>query len=305
MSPAKKQASASGSGWLGSLFSWLRGSGRPVLIFSLLVGLFVGGVCVVWFKLRQRIQSAPEYRVGPEQVEITPLPPWIHTNIREFRAEVFRHPTLDGPLSIMDDGLAERINKAFSQHAWVAKVERVTAHHPASVQVELVYREPVCMVDVPGGLLPLPVDKDGVLLPDEGFSSVEKARRYPRLVGVERKPFVQPGSRWSDVTVIGGAEIAAALTPVWEKMQLQQIVSQPPTSNARGSAREPSFSLLTARGTKVLWGYAPGANVFGEPSVAEKVTRLQQYWSEYDSLDDPQGKPQQLDIHTMRASPRP
>jgi hypothetical protein len=45
--------------------------------------------------------------------------------------------------------------------------------------------------------------------------------------------------------------------------------------------------------------------VFGEPSAAEKVARLEQYWSEYDSLDSPQGQPQQLDIRNMRASPRP
>jgi hypothetical protein len=302
MSPAKKQTSASRSGWLVGLVSWLIGPGLPALILVLLLGLFGGGVCLVWFKLKPRILSGPEYRLVPEQVEITPLPPWIHTDIREFRAEVFRHPTLDGPLSIMDSDLAQRIAKAFSQHAWVAKVVRVTPHHPASVQVELVYREPVCMVDVSGALLP--VDAEGMLLPREGFSPIE-ARRYPMLMGVERKPFLQPGSRWSDVTVIGGAEIAAALGPVWEKMHLQKIVSQPPAGDARGAAREPTFSLLTARSTKILWGYAPGANVFGEPSPAEKVARLQQYWSEHDSLDTPQGKPQELDIHTMRAAPRP
>ena len=38
MSPAKKQTSSSASGWLGSLFSWLLGPGRPVLIFVLVVG---------------------------------------------------------------------------------------------------------------------------------------------------------------------------------------------------------------------------------------------------------------------------
>ena len=222
----------------------------------LLLGLFGGGVCLVWYKLKPRILSGPEYRLGPEQVEITPLPPWIHTDIREFRAEVFRHPTLDGPLSIMDSDLTDRIAKAFSQHAWVAKVVRVTVHHPASVQVELVYREPVCMVDVSGALLP--VDAEGVLLPREGFSPIE-ARRYPLLMGVESQAVPSAGQSLERRDGNRRRRDAAVLGPVWQKMNLQQIVSQPPAGDARGSAREPIFSLLTAHGTKILWGYAPGA----------------------------------------------
>ena len=60
-----------------------------------------------WLKLKPRILGSPEYRVGPEQVEITPQPRWIHSDVRE---EVFRRPALDGPLSLMDDDLVERID---------------------------------------------------------------------------------------------------------------------------------------------------------------------------------------------------
>ena len=73
------------------------------------------------------ILDSPEYRVTAERVEITPLPEWIHSDIR---AEVFRDPTLDGPLSIMDDDLAERIYRAFARHPWVAKVIRVNKQQP-------------------------------------------------------------------------------------------------------------------------------------------------------------------------------
>ena len=97
-------------------------------------------------KLKDSNSRSPDYRIGPEQVEITPQPPWIQQS--DIRAEVFRNPTLDGPLSIMDDDLAERIANAFARHPWVAKVERVTKQY-GSVKVELVYRKPVCMVEVP------------------------------------------------------------------------------------------------------------------------------------------------------------
>ena len=88
----------------------------------LLAGLFGGGSFLAWRRLKTRILAAPEYRVGPEQVEITPLPAWIHSDIR---GEVFRDPKLDGPLSIMDDDLVDRIKDAFAQHPWVDKVTSV------------------------------------------------------------------------------------------------------------------------------------------------------------------------------------
>jgi hypothetical protein len=280
-----------------------------VLIVLVLVGLCAGGSYLVWLKLKPRILSSPEYRVGPEEVEITPLPPWIHSHIRDFRAEVFRDPTLAGPLWIIDDGLTDRIAKAFSQHPWVAQVVRVAkrypaASNPASVKVELTYRQPVCMVEVPGEPLPLPVDVEGVLLPSEGFSPIE-ARRYPRLAGVDRKPVVPPGRRGGNATVLGGAEIAAALGPLWETMSLDRIVAVAPTGDAPRHLGEPIFSLITRSGTQILWGYAPGANALAEIPAAEKVARLRHYWAEHDTFDGPQGQRRELDVRTMRSSPRP
>ena len=208
MSAVKKQASSSPApAWLRNLFSWLLGRGRPMLVVAVLIGLFGGGWYWTWRRIGPRILGSSEYRVGPEQVEITPLPPWIHSDIR---AEVFRSPTLDGPLSILDADLAERFYKAFTQCAWVAKVVSVTKRHPALVKVELTYRKPVGMVEVRGGVLP--VDSEGVLLPQGDFSPIE-ATRYPRLVGAEREPAGPPGRSWGDAAVVGGAEIAAASAP--------------------------------------------------------------------------------------------
>ena len=294
--------------WLRDLVSWLLGPGRPVLVAAALVGVFGGGAYLAWRRIGPRILRSPEYRVGPAQVEITPLPGWIHRNSGEFQAEVFRSPALDGPLSIMDDDLTERIAKTFKLHPWVAKVGRVTKQYPnpASVKVELVYREPVCMVDVPGWAYA--VDADGVVLPGEDFTSME-ATRYPHLTGVDRKPAVQAGGRWVDLKVVGGAKIAEAFGPAWEKMQLQYIdaLAADPAAGAAGiaggdsprRAMEPFFALRTRQGSRILWGYAPGAPIAGEIPAAEKVARLQQYFAENDTLDGPQGQRQDLDVRVL------
>jgi hypothetical protein len=295
----KKGSSASGPVWIGGLFAWLLGAGRPVLMAAVLVGVFAGGSYLAWVKLKAKILSSPEYHVGPEQVEITPLPDWIHSDIR---AEVFCNPTLDGPLSIMDDGLVGRIAKAFEGHPWVARVGRVSKHHPALVKVEIVYRQPVCMIEMPGKAWA--VDAEGVVLPSEDFTLVEATQCYPHVVGIDRPPAVPPGRPWQDLKVIGGAEIAAVLAPVWDAMRLYRIVPRADAAGSAGSvpsrrSTEPQFTLLTHSGTQIHWGYAPRANVPGELPAAEKVALLRQYWAQHDTFDGPQGQRQELDIRQL------
>lgn len=313
MSAAKKRKTRTvAPSWSRRLWSWLFGPGRLALIVALLVAVLGGGACLAWMKLRDRILGSPEYRLHYQQVEITPPPDWIHSDLRE---DVFRDPALDGPLSIMDDDLAERIARAFARHPWVAKVVRVQPLHPASVQVELEYRRPVCMVEVPGGLLP--VDVEGYLLPGHDFSPGEAAR-YPRLTGVERMPIGPPGNRWPNAKVIGGAEIAASLGPAWEAMRLQRIVplavdpavaavggvvdGEPIRRKAPRRSVEPFFALITRGGTRILWGYAPGAGAIGELTVEEKVARLKRYLADHDTLDVRGGRRQELDVRTMPPS---
>jgi hypothetical protein len=154
------------------------------------------------------------------------------------------------------------------------------------------------MVVVSGGLLP--VDAEGTLLPsgDGDFSPIE-ATRYPRLEGVERNPTGPVGNRWMDAKVIGGAEIAAAIGPAWEALGLHRIV---PLANdpAGSTGGEPTFALFTRGGTQIIWGHAPGANVIGELSAKEKVARLQRYLADHDTLEGRGGKPQTLDVRTLR-----
>jgi hypothetical protein len=106
--------------------------------------------------------------------------------------------------------------------------------------------------------------------------------------------------------VVGGAEIAAALGPACESLKIQKIAPLPadPAANVMGGSginyREPFFALITRAGTRILWGYAPGAKMLGELPAAEKVARLQQYAAEHDALDGPKGQRQELDVRTLR-----
>ena len=298
MSAAKRRKPKGGGGLLGKLaklVALLFGPARTATLLVLLVVLFCGGTYLVWQKVNPRVLASDQYAVTPREVEITPPPPWIHSGIRD---EVFRDASLDGPLSIMDDDLTEHIGTAFSLHPWVARVRSVSKHHPARVVVELDYRRPVCMVEVTDGLLP--VDVQGVVLPVGDFSPVE-ASRYPRLVNVGTDPMGPVGTRWGDDRVVGGAEIASALGPVWKQLKLQRIVPLP--TNSRNATKDYVYALFTRGGTRIIWGRAPGVNAPGELLPAEKISRLKWAAEKNGGLDN-YGS-QVLDVHSLRAASLP
>jgi len=292
----KKQPSPSLPPWLRDAAKYLCGPAWPATIIVLMVALLAGGWYLAWHKVRPHVLSSEAYVVTPEKVTLTETPPWIHSDLR---AEGFRAASLDEPLSIMDDDLAERIDNAFSQLAWVAKVRRVRKHDGGRVTVDLQYRRPVCMVEV--GESWDPVDGEGVLLPRADFSQVE-ASHYPLLVGIETRPVGAEGEQWGDARVLGGAEIAAALIDAWHELELRQIVPSDPL--ATGVAEEPTYTLRTRSGSRIVWGRAPGSDTPGELPAADKVARLRQYFKKYGTLDGPDGRPQDLDIHRLRVSGR-
>ncbi len=271
--------------------AFLAGPGRAPAAMLLLVAGFSLAACLVWLHVYPRVIGS--YTVGPEQVRITPLPEWIHIDARDFRRDLFRNVTLDGPLSLLDDNLVQRIAIAFSLHPWVAKVTRVRKFY-GGVEVELVYRRPVCTVQLPAGDL-LPVDAEGVLLPNGDFSPLEK-QGYPCLAGIDRGPMGPPGQRWGDARVVDGAEIAAALGPAWQLLKLFRIQPCP-----RPAGAEPAYELFTRAGTPILWGPPPGSKAPDDLPPAEKVGRLLRYAAEHGGLDAHDG-PRQLDIRTLPPS---
>jgi hypothetical protein len=300
MSSAKRDKSKSvirpHDGMLARLFAVSR---RRVLFVALCIGA-VGGGYALWRVVGRDVVSSPHYVVALENVTITAPPGWVRSDIRD---EVLRRSgSFDGPLSILDDGLAERVHKAFELHPWVAKVVRVTKRAPAAIDVELVYRRPACMVDVPGGVQP--VDAMGVLLPRNDVS-VNDARRYPRLSGIVTTP-TAVGSPWGDLQVAAGAELAALLQDHWSKLNLHHIAV---IANSAGGFTFEIHALPTndgQPGTRIFWGHPIGMTAPGEASPAEKLALLLQFAKDHGAFKNPDA-PATLDLRlapAVTAAPR-
>jgi hypothetical protein len=263
----------------------MRGRARLVIVLALVAAapLATWGL---WRQVRQRVLARDDYRLSPQDIEITPLPEWIRGDLK---GEVIRTASLESSLSIVDERLTVRVAQAFGLHPWVAKVQRVYKEHPARVVVELVYREPVAMVEVEQGSQPglLPVDAEGVVLPTDDFSrdarSREQAQRYPRIAGVRTVPLRPVGRPWGDPLVTGGAQIAAVLKRDWAALGLHHLA---PTLLAGGTRPAGTqYDLYTRGGRRIPWGRAPEQSLAGELPAAEKAALLRAFVDRYGSLD--------------------
>jgi hypothetical protein len=235
---------------------------RAGLAAVAVVALAVAGGWLAWGRFGDRARADRASVLLPEDVELKGAGPWVRCDLR---GEALRNASLDGGLPLDDPELARRLARAFDMHPWVREVVRVDLRHPASATVEIRCREPVAMVRVPGGLLP--VDAEGVLLPIDDFNE-QSAAEYPKITGIESGPRAAVGFPWGDPLVEDAAAVAAVIGPEWDPLSL--IECRPVA--AAGEPRQ--WEIVGPDAVVIRFGSAPGGEAAGEPTAAMKVARL-------------------------------
>jgi hypothetical protein len=331
MAMAAKNNKASQKPGTGALLKKAVIHGRWLIVGGMLVAVLGIGWRLGWNRVRDHVLADKDYQLTPKDIVITPLPAWIDKSPVE---KVFKDNSLEGSLSILDEDLTVRLANAFSAHPWVAKVHRVSKQHPARVEVELTYREPVAMVEVlaveqrDGGGEPkyefvipsdvrgqnvsdfvLPVDADGWVLPTDSFfaSNSEKvkpiakpgvANKYIRIRGITSLPLSHDaGENWGDPYVTGAAQIAKVLGQRWQLLGLRCIVAP-----QRDRSREfdlTTYELLTVKGNRIVWGRPPGSEIRGELPAVKKLKLLGRIAAEIKGGTlDGEGAPREIDLRT-------
>jgi hypothetical protein len=298
MSSAKKKSTTDSAPNFSKLGSFFAGRGKYLLLFVLLVGVLAAtGYEIVQF-VRGRVLTSEEYRLTAEKIRLSPWPMPIYVQ-PDPRIWAITQLQRRGPVSIVDEDLVERVTAAFEQNPWVAKVHKVKKF-PAEVDVELEYRRPVMMVAVDAEAnapysLGYAVDAEGISLPTRNCFTSQETAKYPRLVGVEKPPVTGEGKRWGDSRVIGGAEIAAELLPIWEKLHLKRIVPlaiSPRTAGPSASATqspqfgEYHFEIIGPGDKRILWGKSPYDKSTQNPTPAQKAKKLEALFSEWGGLEN-------------------
>ena len=270
---------------------------RPSMLFRMSL---IAGVCALWPYAAQRLPSLgkrAEYRLTFQQIQISPAPERnVPVNLVEQVEKL-----ADGPrdLSVLDENLAANVAEAFRKHPWVAKVVRVKKMFPASVVVELEYRRPVAVVQIPGGRIP--IDADAVVLPKGDFSDDEFSR-LPVIQNITSKPAAQPGIVWSDPALLAAVRLADLLGDKWKSLKLQAI-SVPLDPNSTTTIGDVQLELVGLGGSRILWGRVPGSDYPGELDPTQKIRRLENYLTEFGDYGQPNG-PYEIDIRHWRENTR-
>ncbi|MBL8852072.1 MAG: hypothetical protein JNG89_20535, partial [Planctomycetaceae bacterium] len=214
---------------------------------------------------------------------------------RDFIQRHVDHERLPAEVSLLESGLAQRVAVALAADPWVEDVVSVCVTR-TGITADLKYRTPVLLIEGRTGMYP--VDRNSTLLPPMDFA-VSDLNRFPRLTGVATTPDGPAGTVWNDTIVLGGARLAEILAPdgdmqiYWDRFQLEAIAA-PPRTAATLTLADVSYELVTRGQSRIVWGRAPGADDL-EPSVAQKLGRLESYFSSHGSFES-HGNPNRIDI---------
>jgi|YNPNPStandDraft_1061719.scaffolds.fasta_scaffold03207_7 hypothetical protein len=271
-----------------------RGWIRFILLWSTFLVLLFVGANVFWDRFGNAIVQASRFQLSPDSLDLGEFPPWIHHDIRP-ELLLIAFPDKGG--NILQRDVLAKIASAAEEHPWVRKVSDLRKFYPNRIHAAIEWRQPVAMVRIAEGLLP--VDANGVLLPSRDFTPVEAAQ-YPRIVGAYPLPSGPAGHNWGDVRISQAASLAELLFSDWKKYGFRQIELGPEGTNDE-------FVIVTHSGSRILWGHPPAVAVAREASPEEKMQRLHAYYREHGSFDGIDG-PQEIDLRPregLRVRPLP
>jgi hypothetical protein len=264
-------------------------SNQHKLFFSVIFITLVlaGFISAGWFFVRKQIVYRSEYRLSADRIQITVPPPWVPHN---FVAEVLQSSGLDTSATLFDTSLPQKLSQAFSASPWVEEVRQVQTRYPSGAEVQLVYRVPMALVEMPSQGL-YPVDRNGILLPTDYFISVapEEKENYPRITGIRSAPLGVAGTLWGDPLVHAAAQLAGLLADVSQKLGLVKII---PSHEATPTGHRIICRLQTNSETEIIWGRFE----LNDPKNISKKKRLLEIAELYHSLDNVPAQFQPIDL---------
>ena len=245
----------------------------------LVLAVFIAASFYAYKKFGLEIAGRSDQQVSLENVVLVPeQPEWVKSSLKE---QIIGQYELD-KLLLDDEELVEQFAAAFELDSHVEEVVRIEkrVNH---IRVEVTYRVPVAMVEVKVDeqRFVFPVDRSAVVMQTNDFDEADLGE-FLRLVSDYSKPKGNSGTPWGDPIITAGAAIANSLNDIaWKAMGLYRIYS---IAENDGSNRLYYVNLQNDENIRVLWGNPPGEEVSSEASVAEKVTNLQAFFKENNTL---------------------
>ena len=284
-------AEESRTGFIWPIFASIARRRRVLLAAAVLAALAWAGQGA-WRLAQGPLQNDARYLVTAQSIQISTPPPWVREDVR---SQAVARAGLQGPLSVLDSAqLPARLAEAFRLEPWVKSVQRVEVIASNQVQVDVKWRQPIAVVELAADsrVTLLPVDDQGVRLPEPGLSEAE-LRRLPRITPVYHAPTV--GDTWTDPQVTGALLLVCRLHQDWARLSLANVTPSV-RPEIRGDQQFYHYELLTIGGTHIVWGAAPHVIAPDEPAFDVKLARLKQFVTAHGVELNSEKSPQVIDL---------
>lgn len=256
-----------------------------------------------WYHYAAKHIDRTFYSLKLQQIEISTQPEWIKSSVLE---EVFKSKRLDR-INTLDPSANADIASAFETHPWVKSASRVRKFSN-SIMVDLVYRQPLAMINVPyrdtnsgkwsGRLYFLPVDQYGVVLPLVDFSREQVGEFI--LMDIENIDCIDEGMAYTDIRVQQALKLASFLESSGKRKLLGIQWVNVRRDNDISSGKPWLLQLQTEDKRMIVWGHAPGDEMPGENTADRKINDLTN-WLKIEREKGSQGG--QYDLSTGKAVP--
>lgn len=238
-----------------------------------------------WYYYGSKKLDQALYALAIEQITLTEQPTWIQASVL---SQVYEDNRLDR-INLLDPSASASIASAFETHPWVEKTARVQKIQGRGVNVDVVYRKPLAMIQV--HYYPTdetgaptnqqmegyyPVDHRGVVLPVDDFkqNSVNDWS-YP-IIEIEGMEYVtaQAGLSFNDVRVLEALTLLIFLEKQSQPNELGVQWVRVRRDATLTNASPWILELWTTDQRMVVWGRSPGQEAKGEIPAEGKLSVL-------------------------------
>lgn len=281
---------------------------HPATMFLLLNAFLAMTAVYFWNRYQHKIVDPATTQLTVEKIQINTPPAWTKTDLR---AAIIG--STEEPKSLLDPGLISDAVATCQSVGWIEEVRRMEKTRDG-LKVDLIYRQPIALVELVGGTVPgwkgqsrlVPVDRKGFILPDSlAMNSNAQPKIYIYHTDETKRQAPQHlqqlhrWTQWPDARVRDAAAISEVLINNWQAFGLSRIIYR-----QLFNAQDPTipFELWTDEGENaatVIWGNAPGSELNGEASWDQKVAALVGYVEKNGPLDKLAGR--QIDLRSGQA----
>lgn len=222
----------------------------------------------LWSDYRSRLATSDDFRLSSNDLHLTEPPIWLSKQSLNDCANRFDWQDR----FLLQTHLVRDIAHHLSSQSWVKKVVKVQKTRQG-IQADVQYRIPIAMIEITmtetgdNGLVP--VDSEGYIL-DGGDVAKNQIPKYFRIA-IERvnNTNLQTGKKWPDKKVVFASQIAHAIQPMKDSLQIDGIYGyRQPESGL------PEFRLWTEQRDEIVWGSPIGQERGQEADLETKLKLL-------------------------------